>query len=152
MGYLDPAVTKPLQTYLYLIWKWAVVTVVPVLAQFTNPRMTLFHIPQCSIQNRNVHISVLNATLRIWIRCILGFVKLVNLLYWWGSSALRLVQPEVEQSNRECHWGGHYSDYYPGALPLSQVIATLWKSGTQSWKGCLTKCLTEKDHSRLPSN
>ena len=27
---------------------------------FTNPRMHLFHIPQCSIQNRNVYISVLN--------------------------------------------------------------------------------------------
>ena len=27
---------------------------------FTNPRMHLFHIPQCSTQNRNVHISVLN--------------------------------------------------------------------------------------------
>ena len=30
------------------------------LTQFTNLRMLLFHIPQCSIQNRNVHISVLN--------------------------------------------------------------------------------------------
>ena len=30
---------------------------------FTNPRMHLFHIPQCSIQNRNVHISVLNGAL-----------------------------------------------------------------------------------------
>ena len=26
----------------------------------TNPKMHLFHIPQCTIQNRNVHISVLN--------------------------------------------------------------------------------------------
>ena len=33
------------------------------LAKFTNPRMHLFHIPQCSIQNRNVHISVLNGAL-----------------------------------------------------------------------------------------
>ena len=30
---------------------------------FTNPRMHMFHIPQCSIQNRNVHISVLNGAL-----------------------------------------------------------------------------------------
>ena len=29
----------------------------------TNPRMHLFHIPQGSIQNRNVHISVLNGEL-----------------------------------------------------------------------------------------
>ena len=33
------------------------------LTNFTNPRMQLFHIPQCSIQNRNVHISVLNGAL-----------------------------------------------------------------------------------------
>ena len=30
---------------------------------FTNPRMHIFHIPQRSIQNRNVHISVLNGAL-----------------------------------------------------------------------------------------
>ena len=30
---------------------------------FTNPRMHLFRIPQCSIQNRNVHISFLNRAL-----------------------------------------------------------------------------------------
>ena len=30
---------------------------------FTNPRLHLFHIPHCSIQNRNVHISVLNGAL-----------------------------------------------------------------------------------------
>ena len=33
------------------------------LTSFTNPRMHLFHIPQCNIQNRNVHISVLNVAL-----------------------------------------------------------------------------------------
>ena len=33
------------------------------LTWLTNPRMHLFHIPQCSIQNRNVHISVLNGAL-----------------------------------------------------------------------------------------
>ena len=33
------------------------------LTNFTNPRMHLFHIPQCTIQNRNVHISVLNSAL-----------------------------------------------------------------------------------------
>ena len=30
---------------------------------FTNPRMHLFHNPHCSIQNRDVHISVLIETL-----------------------------------------------------------------------------------------
>ena len=30
---------------------------------FTSPIMHLFHIPQCSIQNRNVHIAVLNGAL-----------------------------------------------------------------------------------------
>ena len=33
------------------------------LTWFTNARMPLFHIPQCSIQNRNVHISVINGAL-----------------------------------------------------------------------------------------
>ena len=30
---------------------------------FTNPRMHMFHIPQCSIQNINVYISILNGAL-----------------------------------------------------------------------------------------
>ena len=33
------------------------------LTKFTNPIMHLFHIPQCNIQNRNVHIAVLNVAL-----------------------------------------------------------------------------------------
>ena len=41
------------------------------MTYITNPRMNLFHIPQCSIQNRK-HCG-------IWNRCILEFVKL---LYW----------------------------------------------------------------------
>ena len=35
----------------------------PNQTNFTNPQMHFFHIPQCSIQNRNVHISVLNGAL-----------------------------------------------------------------------------------------
>ena len=31
--------------------------------KFTNPTMHLSHIPQCTIQNRNVHISDLNGAL-----------------------------------------------------------------------------------------
>ena len=31
--------------------------------KFTNPTMHLSHIPQCTIQNRNVHISVVNGVL-----------------------------------------------------------------------------------------
>ena len=33
------------------------------LTEFTNPTMHLSHTPQCTIQNRNVHISVLNGAL-----------------------------------------------------------------------------------------
>ena len=33
------------------------------LTGFRNPTMHLFYIPQCTIQNRNVHISVLNVAL-----------------------------------------------------------------------------------------
>ena len=35
----------------------------PQLTKFRNPRMNLFHIPQCSIQNRSVHISILKGAL-----------------------------------------------------------------------------------------
>ena len=36
---------------------------ITLLVKFTNPRMHLLHIPQCSLQNRNAHISVLNGAL-----------------------------------------------------------------------------------------
>ena len=36
---------------------------VSTVTKFTNPRMHLFPIPQCFIQNRNVNISVLNGIL-----------------------------------------------------------------------------------------
>ena len=38
-----------------------------VIDLFHNPRMHLFHIPQCYIQNRNVHISVLGLWRRIHV-------------------------------------------------------------------------------------
>ena len=48
--------------------------------------MQLFHIPQCSIQNRNVHISVLNGALRDMEQvhsgiCEIGLLN-VNILLW----------------------------------------------------------------------
>ena len=51
----------------------------------TNPTLHLSHIPQCTIQNRNVYISVLNGALwdmgqmhvGVWDRCIVGFMRLV---------------------------------------------------------------------------
>ena len=40
--------------------------------------MHLFHIPQCTIQNRNMHISVLNGAIwHLWNWYIMGFVRLV---------------------------------------------------------------------------
>ena len=39
--------------------------------------MHLWHIPQCTIQNRNVHISVLNGALWDMAQCTVGFVNLV---------------------------------------------------------------------------
>ena len=60
-------------------------------SSFTNPGMHLFHIPQCSTQKRNVHISVLfwMEHCGIWNRRILGFVKMVicvvNGFHWCGN-------------------------------------------------------------------
>ena len=52
------------------------------LTWFTNPRMHLFHIPECSIQNRMCTFLFWMEHSGIWNRCILGFVKLV---YWYIS-------------------------------------------------------------------
>ena len=39
--------------------------------------------------------------------------------------------------NRACHPGGHYYDFYPGALPLSQINAIHLKIGhLQISPGC----------------
>ena len=43
--------------------------------------MHLFHILQCSIRNRNVHILFWVEHCGIWNRCILGFVKLFMYFY-----------------------------------------------------------------------
>ena len=55
---------------------------------FTNPTMRMFHTPQCTIQNINVHISVLNGALLAIEQvhygiCELGRLSLINSL---GSS------------------------------------------------------------------
>ena len=59
----------------------------------TNPTMHLFHIPQCTIQNRNVHISVLNGAL--WdmeqLHCEICELDEFNGILWmvrWGTDYL----------------------------------------------------------------
>ena len=47
----------------------------------TAPRMHLFHIPQCSIQNRNVHISVLDGALWDIEQVYSGICEIGLLLY-----------------------------------------------------------------------
>ena len=54
---------------------WAYIEVQTIVQNWPNtqiPKMHLFHIPQCSIQNRNVHISVLVEHHGVWNRCIMG--------------------------------------------------------------------------------
>ena len=57
-------------------------------ANFTNRRMVLFHIPQCSIQNRNVHISVLNGALLDTEQVHSGICKLGQ---WYKTRTLYAV-------------------------------------------------------------
>ena len=45
--------------------------------------MHLFHIPQCSIQNRNVHISVLNEALWVTEQVHSGICE-IGLLNWYN--------------------------------------------------------------------
>ena len=62
---------------------------------FTNPRMHLFHIPQCSIQNRNVHISVLNGALWDMKQATSGISEL-------GQFLLRSAAQESNYSKDFC--------------------------------------------------
>ena len=57
-----------------------------------NPRMHLFHIPQCSIQNINVHISVLNEVLWDMEQVYFGIWSI-------GSSLLPSRRPAITCTN-----------------------------------------------------
>ena len=61
-------------------------------SHLTNPKMYLFHIGQCTIQNRNVPISALNGVLWGMDRCIVRFVRLA---YCWGRYPGTLVSSPV---------------------------------------------------------
>ena len=52
------------------------------LTYFTNPRMRLFHIPQCSSQTRNVHISILKRAL--WDLGLVHFCDFWNWSILWS--------------------------------------------------------------------
>ena len=58
----------------YFTGSWAIMQ----KTNFTNPRKRPVHIQQCSIQYRNLHISVLMEHCGTGNRCILGFVNYVN--------------------------------------------------------------------------
>ena len=71
------------------------------MTQFTNPGMQLFHIPQCSIQNRNMHILFWVEHRRIWSRCILGFLNCQSLLYIWymiSADSVTVAQRDIYKS------------------------------------------------------
>ena len=71
-----------------------------ILGAFTNPRMHLFRIPQCSIQNRNVHISVLNGALWDMEQVHSGICKLGQLLIHAITSRLVEVIPVSKRGHR----------------------------------------------------
>ena len=76
--------------------------------------MHQFHIPQCTIQNRNVHISVEMCTFLfwrvhsgIWNRCFVGFVKLVCCYMFKGRRLCPSGRWSSEQlpASSEPPWG-----------------------------------------------
>ena len=82
--------------------------------------MHLFHIPQCSIQNRNVHISVLNGALRVMEQGHSGICLLLN-TGWWLTFGCDIILrygsrwPEVDSPHKgpviwkssPCAWCHH---------------------------------------------
>ena len=65
------------------------------LTDFTNSRMHLFHIPQCPIQNRNVHISVLNGALRDMEQVHSGICTLGQLTGTRGNASPRRLSLDI---------------------------------------------------------
>ena len=72
-------------------------------SNLTNPSMHQFHIPQCTIQNRNVHISVLNGALWEWNWYIVGFVNKVNCNWTQSIQSMLAGLPK----GTICHKFGH---------------------------------------------
>ena len=60
--------------------------------------MHLFHIPQCTIQNRNVNISVLNGTLWDMEQVHCGIYK-IALLCIWHDHAVMEFQDKISIVN-----------------------------------------------------
>ena len=80
--------------------------------------MHLFHIPQCSIQNRNVHVSVLNGALWDMEQVHSGIYELGQLTWvllapWWASVIFH------------CPWVECY-------MPMQGSVALPWRMKTET--------------------
>ena len=84
--------------YLFRYWKGPDVYVGLGLTKFTNPTMHLYHILQCSIQNRNLHISVLNGALWDMEQLHFGICE-IGLL----PSFVGVHGTTMQRSCRRCH-------------------------------------------------
>ena len=93
---------------------------------FTNPIMHLFHIPQCSIQHSNVHISVLNGALQDMEQvhsgiCEYGQSKseITGMLYvsdWVNFGKLQLSLPLWSRMGPKWDWYSHH-EFSAGPVP-----------------------------------
>ena len=81
--------------------------------------MHLSHIPQCTIQNRNVHISVLNGALWDMGQVHCGICEIGQFHDNQLQTASHCFENYVN-----LHPGGHNEDYLTGALSISAVTAT----------------------------
>ena len=113
------------------------------LISFTNPRMHLFHIPQSSIQNRNVHISVLNGAL--WDMeqvhsgiCEIGLFLLPvsppiqsDRLFCQVGMALCFHGNKVAEEQGHCNWASRLVSCFEKPLYYHQGVFcnnVTWKS------------------------
>ena len=94
---LSPKVVHRKTYILMFLWLLCAPFIARHYTNFTNPIIHLFRIPPCSIQNRNVHISVLNGAL--WDMeqvysgiCELGHLKCKFLasIWLWLRKCLQL--------------------------------------------------------------
>ena len=107
----------------------------------TEPTMRLSHIPQCTIQNRNVHISVLNGVLWDVEQVLWVFVRLVCSI----PDASEAILKDTSKIGRRkaqckpCRW------LYDVTLVCGAAVYH-WYHSTITWSSCFLIVSSEIKH------
>ena len=115
-----------------LLWVWSVISAIPLqVIQFTNPTVHLLHIPQCTLQNRNVHISALNGALWDMEQVHCGICEIGRLPFQWKAV-------DVEYSR---HWVLNIRDvFYRITYCILFCVVSWWGLHVEKFSTLLVLC------------